>query len=88
MYILPTQILSEGKLLLALFSYVRPNEATSGAQEWTPVQFEEVQLLAMSSLEMLAPLLLEDYMMCQGSTRLLLMLEWCVGAGRHHRYTV
>ena len=36
---------------------------------------------AMACLCSLGPLLLEDYMTCQGSTRLLLLLEWCVGPG-------
>ncbi|XP_046371006.1 cilia- and flagella-associated protein 69-like [Haliotis rufescens] len=72
-------ILSEGHLLLALFSYVRANDKVSGPREWTPAQFEELQLLAMGCLCTLCPVMLEDYMTCQGSTRLLLLLEWCVG---------
>lgn len=72
-------ILSEGKLLLALFSYVKANEKKSAPQEWTVAQFEEIQLHAMSALCTLAPLMVDDYMTCQGSTRLLLLLEWCVG---------
>lgn len=68
-------------MLLALFSYVRANEKTSVPREWSLAQFEELQLQAMSSLCTLCPLLLEDYMTCQGSTRLLLLLEWCVGPG-------
>jgi len=73
-------ILSEGKLLLALFSYVKANETTVGPRDWTVSQFEELQLQAMSALSHLGPLMIEDYMMCQGSTRLLLLLEWCVGS--------
>lgn len=72
-------VLSEGHLLLALFSFVRANDKQTGPREWTPAQFEELQLQAMSSLCTLCPLMLEDYMTCQGSTRLLLLLEWCVG---------
>ncbi|XP_052683421.1 cilia- and flagella-associated protein 69-like [Crassostrea angulata] len=72
-------VLSEGHLMLALFSFVRANENTSGPREWTPAQFEEIQLHAMSCLCALVPLMIEDYMTCQGSTRLLLLLEWCVG---------
>lgn len=70
--------------MLALFSFVRANENTSGPREWTPAQFEEIQLHAMSCLCALVPLMIEDYMTCQGSTRLLLLLEWCVGEGRPH----
>lgn len=72
-------ILSEGHLLLALFSFVHSNDKKSGPREWNPAQFEELQLQAMAALCSLCPLLLEDYMTCQGSTRLLLLLEWCVG---------
>ena len=75
------QILSEGKLLLALFSFVKANERVSQPQEWTVAQFEEIQLHAMSALCTLGPLMIEDYMTCQGSTRSLLLLEWCVGPG-------
>ncbi|XP_052820058.1 cilia- and flagella-associated protein 69-like [Mya arenaria] len=72
-------ILSEGHLMLALFSFVRANESQSGPREWTPAQFEELQLHAMSSLCSLCPKMLDDYMTVQGSTRILLLLEWCVG---------
>ncbi|CAH1788088.1 unnamed protein product [Owenia fusiformis] len=72
-------VLSEGHVLLALFSYVRANENISAPREWTPAQFEEIQLHAMSALCTLAPVMVEDFVTCQGSTRLLLLLEWCVG---------
>ncbi|KAH9499307.1 Cilia- and flagella-associated protein 69 [Bulinus truncatus] len=72
-------ILSEGHLLLALFSFVRANEQKTEPHELSLAQFEELQLHAMASLCTLCPLMLEDYMTCQGSTRLLLLLEWCVG---------
>ncbi|XP_077978018.1 cilia- and flagella-associated protein 69-like [Glandiceps talaboti] len=71
-------LISEGRVLLALFSYVRNNENASGPQEWSPAQFEELQLHAMAALSTLTPLCINDYMTCQGSTRLLLLLEWCV----------
>ena len=67
--------------MLALFSFVRANENVSGPREWTPAQFEEIQLHAMSCLCALVPMMIEEYMTCQGSTRLLLLLEWCVGEG-------
>nr|KAG5707622.1 hypothetical protein BaRGS_031004 [Batillaria attramentaria] len=72
-------ILSEGHLLLALFSFVRANDKQVAPREWTTAQFEELQLQSMVSLCTLCPLMPEDYMTCQGSTRLLLLLEWCVG---------
>ena len=36
---------------------------------------------ALDTLSTVAPLCLEDYMTCQSNTRLLLLLEWCVGQG-------
>ena len=82
-YLSTLQILSEGHLMLALFSFVRANESQSGPREWTPAQFEELQLQAMSCLCALCPKMLDDYMTVQGSTRILLLLEWCVGAGMY-----
>jgi hypothetical protein len=73
--------------MLALFSFVRANESQSGPREWTPAQFEELQLQAMSCLCALCPKMLEDYMTVQGSTRILLLLEWCVGAGINTIYS-
>ena len=68
--------------MLALFYYVRANENTTGPQEWSPAQFEELQLHAMAALCTLSPILIQDYMSCQGNTRLLLLLEWCVSSGK------
>ncbi|XP_030849365.1 cilia- and flagella-associated protein 69 [Strongylocentrotus purpuratus] len=72
-------LLSEGHVILALLSFIKNNENSSQPQEWSPAQFEETQLHAMSALCTLAPLCIQDYMTCQGNTRLLLLLEWCVG---------
>lgn len=72
------QIFSEGRVLLSLFSFVRANDNTT-ATEWSPAQFEELQLQALDTLSAVAPLCLEDYMTCQSNTRLLMLLEWCVG---------
>ena len=36
-----------------------------------------IRMQVLSCLCTLAPLCVEDYMVCQGSTRLLLVLEWC-----------
>lgn len=65
--------------MLSLFHYVRPSEKETLPREWTPAQLEEIQLHAMSCLVTLSPLLPDDFMLCQGSTRLLLLLEWCTG---------
>ncbi|XP_072364716.1 cilia- and flagella-associated protein 69-like isoform X1 [Scyliorhinus torazame] len=71
------QVLSEGGALLALFYYVKPNE-NPGVQDWSPAQFEELQLHALATLISVAPVMVDDYMNCQGNTRLLLLLDWCV----------
>uniref|UniRef100_H2YW06 Cilia- and flagella-associated protein 69 ARM repeats domain-containing protein n=1 Tax=Ciona savignyi TaxID=51511 RepID=H2YW06_CIOSA len=73
------QILSDGKALLSLFHYVKSDEGKSRARDWSSAQFEELQLHAMSALNKLSVLLMDDYMMCQGNTRVLLLLEWCLG---------
>jgi len=62
-------------------SYIKANENTTGPTDWSPAQFEELQLHAMAALCTLSPILIEDYMHCQGNTRLLLLLEWCVSTG-------
>ena len=76
-------VLSDNRVILALFSYVKGTDggdATAGGGEWNFAQYEEIQLHAMAALCTLCPLMVDDYMTCQGSTRLLLMLEWCCGS--------
>ncbi|XP_063003583.1 cilia- and flagella-associated protein 69 [Elgaria multicarinata webbii] len=72
------QLLHEGKVMLALFHYLKPNEK-SGVLDMSAAQYEELQLHAIATLATMAPLLVEDYMTCQGNTRLLMFLEWCMG---------
>ncbi|KAM9308129.1 cilia- and flagella-associated protein 69 [Gastrophryne carolinensis] len=71
------QLLGEGKVVLALFSYVKANEKP-GIHDWPAARFEDLQLHAIATLATMAPLLVEDYMTCQGNTRILLFLEWCL----------
>ncbi|CAH2282348.1 cilia- and flagella-associated 69 [Pelobates cultripes] len=71
------QLLSDGKVVLALFNYVKANEKP-GKHDWPAARFEDLQLHAIATLTTVAPLLLEDYMTCQGNTRILLFLDWCV----------
>ncbi|EDO44742.1 predicted protein [Nematostella vectensis] len=73
-----SQIMSEGRVLLSLLEYVKPNDNLS-SPDWSPAQFEELQLQALDTLCTIGPLCIEDYMTCQGNTRLLMLLEWCVG---------
>ncbi|XP_063777580.1 cilia- and flagella-associated protein 69 isoform X2 [Pseudophryne corroboree] len=70
------QLLCDGKVVLALFNYVKANEKP-GVHDWPAARFEELQLHAIATLSTVAPLLVEDYMTCQGNTRILLFLEWC-----------
>ena len=77
----PIKIMTKEKTLRALLSYVVPNGNESS---WNPAQFEELLLLALSCLSTLAPQCMEDYMLCQGNSRVLILIEWCAneqGAG-------
>uniref|UniRef100_A0A3B4ZLS7 Cilia- and flagella-associated protein 69 ARM repeats domain-containing protein n=1 Tax=Stegastes partitus TaxID=144197 RepID=A0A3B4ZLS7_9TELE len=49
------------------------------SRRWSAVQQEELQLQALATLATIAPLMLDDYMSCQGNACLLLLLDWCVG---------
>ena len=51
------------------------------ASFWSPSFFEELQLHALFALSHLAPRLLPDYFENRGGTRLLALLEWCLGTG-------
>ncbi|XP_042540614.1 cilia- and flagella-associated protein 69 isoform X3 [Dipodomys spectabilis] len=74
---LPTvQLLIDGKVVLALFTYVKKPEKQK-IVEWSLAQHEELQLHAIATLSSVAPLLIEDYMSCQGNARILAFLEWC-----------
>ncbi|XP_053409680.1 cilia- and flagella-associated protein 69 isoform X1 [Nycticebus coucang] len=74
---LPTiQLLIEGKVVSALLTYVKKPEKHKTI-EWSAAQYEELQLHAIATLSSVAPLLIEDYMSCQGNIRVLEYLEWC-----------
>lgn len=45
------QIFSENRVILSLFSFVRANDSSS-AVEWSPAQFEELQLQVIVSLHL------------------------------------
>jgi len=72
---------TEGNVMLSLLSFFKTSSnekvEVKPKQIWTKSQFEELQLLAFSTLSALIPLLVEDYVDLQGNVRLLLMLEWC-----------
>uniref|UniRef100_H0W5X4 Cilia and flagella associated protein 69 n=1 Tax=Cavia porcellus TaxID=10141 RepID=H0W5X4_CAVPO len=74
---LPTvQLLIDGKVVLALLTYVKKPEKHK-AIEWSAAQYEELQLHAIATLSSVAPLLIEEYLSCQGNARVLEFLEWC-----------
>ncbi|XP_043823288.1 cilia- and flagella-associated protein 69 isoform X2 [Dromiciops gliroides] len=75
---LPTvQLLIEGKTVEALFTYVKKTERHK-VIEWSAAQHEELQLHAIATLASVAPLLIDDYLACNGNSRILMFLEWCV----------
>ncbi|XP_075995551.1 cilia- and flagella-associated protein 69-like [Genypterus blacodes] len=77
------QLFRDSRVILALLTLVKPpavsHEGRSGSRHWSSNQQEELQLQALATLATIAPLLLDDYMSCQGNTCLLLLLDWCVG---------
>ena len=50
-FLLFLKIFSEGRVILSLFSFVRANDSSS-AVEWSPAQFEELQLQVNISLHL------------------------------------
>ncbi|XP_034375416.1 cilia- and flagella-associated protein 69 isoform X2 [Arvicanthis niloticus] len=70
------QLLIDGKVILALLTYVKKPERLK-IIEWSAAQYEELQLHAIATLSSVAPLLIEEYMSCHGNARVLAFLEWC-----------
>lgn len=73
--------------MLALLTLVRPQAASSdrwsNSRYWSSVHQEALQLCALATLTTVAPLLLDDYMQCQGNSWLLLLLDWCIQPGEN-----
>ncbi|XP_041867237.1 cilia- and flagella-associated protein 69-like isoform X2 [Melanotaenia boesemani] len=76
------QLYEEEMVMLFLLKLIKPlagsSERRSGLHHWSVVQQEELQLQALATLTSIAPLMLDDYMSCQGNACLLLLLDWCV----------
>ncbi|XP_054940937.1 cilia- and flagella-associated protein 69 isoform X1 [Physeter macrocephalus] len=70
------QLLIDGKVILALFTYVKKPEKHK-IVEWSAAQYEELQLHAIATLSSVAPFLIDEYMLYQGNARVLAFLEWC-----------
>uniref|UniRef100_A0A3P9DJJ7 Cilia and flagella associated protein 69 n=1 Tax=Maylandia zebra TaxID=106582 RepID=A0A3P9DJJ7_9CICH len=78
------QLYKEERVVLALLALMKPpvassSECQSGSRHWSAAQKEELQLQALATLATIGPLMLEEYISCEGSTCLLLLLDWCVG---------
>lgn len=71
--------------MLALLTLMKPTVASperhSASRQWSSAQREELQLQALATIAIVAPLMLDDYMSCQGNTCLLLLLDWCIAQG-------
>lgn len=80
-----SQLYKEEKVMGALLILTKPpaasSERRSGSRHWSSVQQEELQLQALATLATVAPLMLEDFMSCQGNSFLLLLLDWCIKQG-------
>ncbi|XP_037650921.1 cilia- and flagella-associated protein 69-like isoform X1 [Sebastes umbrosus] len=76
------QLYKEERVMLALLTLMKPTVASperhSVSRQWSSAQREELQLQALATLAIVAPLMLDDYMSCQGNTCLLLLLDWCI----------
>ncbi|XP_043993679.1 cilia- and flagella-associated protein 69-like [Gambusia affinis] len=57
-----------------------PEKQPASPQSAILSQQEELQLQALETLATIVPVMLQDYMSCQGNTQLLLLLEWCCDA--------
>lgn len=80
-----SQIYKEERVILALLTLMKPPGALSEWQtitrDWSGSQQEALQLQALMTLASITPLMLDNYMSCQGNTCLLLLLDWCVQQG-------
>uniref|UniRef100_A0A3Q2PJ34 Cilia and flagella associated protein 69 n=1 Tax=Fundulus heteroclitus TaxID=8078 RepID=A0A3Q2PJ34_FUNHE len=76
------QLFREELVMVNLLQLVSPlvasPEQLPGSPGCLPPQQEELQLQALDALAGIAPVMLHDYMSCQGNTYLLLLLDWCI----------
>ncbi|XP_029022275.1 cilia- and flagella-associated protein 69-like isoform X2 [Betta splendens] len=77
------QLYKEEQVMLALLTLIKPPPAPlqrrPGSRHWSRFQQEELQLQALAAFSSIAPLMLDEYMCCQGNACLLLLLDWCTG---------
>ncbi|CAI9736367.1 ciliaflagella69-likeassociated and flagella-associated 69-like [Octopus vulgaris] len=67
-----------GHLLRGLFFYIHNIETDTSDMGWSPSEYEEMQLHVLSCMCIVCPLLLDSFMAYSGTTRILLLLEWCI----------
>lgn len=79
---LPLQLYKEQQVMQALLALAAPPKASSAgrsaSRRWSVAQQDELRLQALDTLAALAPLMLDDYLQCYGST---LLLTWCIEYG-------
>ncbi|XP_024866374.1 cilia- and flagella-associated protein 69 isoform X2 [Kryptolebias marmoratus] len=73
------QLCREEQVMMFLLKLVT-SERQPGPPCWSAAQQEQLQLQALAVLGSVAPLMLEDFVSCQGNNRLLLLLDCCVGS--------
>uniref|UniRef100_A0A3B5RBM9 Cilia- and flagella-associated protein 69 ARM repeats domain-containing protein n=1 Tax=Xiphophorus maculatus TaxID=8083 RepID=A0A3B5RBM9_XIPMA len=72
------QLFREELVMVSLLRFVNPPEKQPPSPQRAILsQQEELQLQALETLVSIAPVMLQDYMSCQGNTQLLLLLDWC-----------
>uniref|UniRef100_A0A4W2CSK8 Cilia and flagella associated protein 69 n=1 Tax=Bos indicus x Bos taurus TaxID=30522 RepID=A0A4W2CSK8_BOBOX len=72
----PMVLLIDGKVILALFTYVKRPEKHK-ILEWSAAQYEELQLHAIATLSSVAPFLIDEYLFYKGNDQVLEFLAWC-----------
>ncbi|XP_027395113.1 cilia- and flagella-associated protein 69 isoform X3 [Bos indicus x Bos taurus] len=72
----PMILLIDGKVILALFTYVKRPEKHK-ILEWSAAQYEELQLHAIATLSSVAPFLIDEYLFYKGNDQVLEFLAWC-----------
>ncbi|XP_014852045.1 PREDICTED: cilia- and flagella-associated protein 69 isoform X1 [Poecilia mexicana] len=80
------QLFREELVMVSLLRFVAPpKKQPSLPQSAILSQQEELQLQALETLASIAPVMLQDYMGCQGNTHLLLLLDWCCASDARDR---
>ncbi|XP_054910996.1 cilia- and flagella-associated protein 69-like isoform X1 [Poeciliopsis prolifica] len=77
-HVAATQLFREELVMVSLLRFVDPPQKEPVLPQSAILsEQEELQLQALETLASIAPVMLQDYMDCQGNTHLLLLLDWC-----------